>query len=200
MEYLTAAQAAEALHLSVPTIKRYIYEGRIKSAKLPGGQHRIPQSEINRLLSVGPTESDGAALGECVDAAKRVEVLERWIAELEAEVERLTATLEVLSSYCGRVTGREPTIQPAGEPRAMHEVLVLGGGCRRCDTLYELVRQMLQQSGATAVQLGRVTNPGEIAEFGPVLTPALAVDDRVVLSGRVPSRQVIRRVLGPVLN
>ncbi|NLB97219.1 MAG: helix-turn-helix domain-containing protein [Armatimonadetes bacterium] len=62
MHYLTIAEAAEALHLSVPTIKRYIYEGKLRSTKLPGGQHRIPQSEIDRILS--PEAAPGARMEE----------------------------------------------------------------------------------------------------------------------------------------
>jgi molybdopterin-binding protein len=36
--------------VSFPTIKQWIYHGKIKSVLTAGGHHRIPQSEIDRLL------------------------------------------------------------------------------------------------------------------------------------------------------
>ena len=49
-----------ALHLGVsfPTIKQWIYKKKIRSNQTAGGHHRIPQSEVDRLLfrSRGKTE------------------------------------------------------------------------------------------------------------------------------------------------
>lgn len=42
--------AAHQLGVSYPTLKQWIYRGKIRSIKTPGGHHRIPQVEINRLL------------------------------------------------------------------------------------------------------------------------------------------------------
>jgi molybdopterin-binding protein len=42
--------AALQLQISFPTIKQWIYKGKIKSVKTAGGHHRIPQSEIDRFL------------------------------------------------------------------------------------------------------------------------------------------------------
>ena len=121
MHYLTIAEAAEALHLSVPTIKRYIYEGKLRSTKLPGGQHRIPQSEIDRILS--PDAASGAHVEETAppSLAERVAVLERWVTDLEMEVERLTAALEVVSRYCALHIGEAPPadrLRPLPPPSA----------------------------------------------------------------------------------
>ena len=35
--------------ISYPTIKQWIYDGKIESGKTPGGHHRIPPQEIERL-------------------------------------------------------------------------------------------------------------------------------------------------------
>lgn len=35
--------------ISYPTIKQWIYDGKIESVKTPGGHHRIPPQEIQRL-------------------------------------------------------------------------------------------------------------------------------------------------------
>ena len=36
--------------MSFPTIKQWIYKRKIRSVKTAGGHHRIPQSEVDRLL------------------------------------------------------------------------------------------------------------------------------------------------------
>ncbi len=46
---LTPSEAAEALGVSYPTIKQWIYRKKIRSVRTPGGHHRIPRSEIARL-------------------------------------------------------------------------------------------------------------------------------------------------------
>jgi len=47
---LAPREAANILAISYPTLKQWIYRGKIKTAKTPGGHHRIPESEIDRLL------------------------------------------------------------------------------------------------------------------------------------------------------
>src|SRR5215831_10874778 len=42
--------AALNLGISFPTIKQWIYKKKIRSIRTAGGQHRIPQSEVDRLL------------------------------------------------------------------------------------------------------------------------------------------------------
>jgi len=49
-ELLKPREAALQLRISFPTIKQWIYARKIRSVKTPGGHHRIPQSEIDRLL------------------------------------------------------------------------------------------------------------------------------------------------------
>ncbi|MGA8428261.1 MAG: TOBE domain-containing protein [Candidatus Sulfotelmatobacter sp.] len=50
VEVLTPREAALQLRISFPTIKQWIYGRKIRSVKTPGGHHRIPQSEVDRLL------------------------------------------------------------------------------------------------------------------------------------------------------
>jgi molybdopterin-binding protein len=49
-EMLKPREAILQLGISFPTIKQWIYARKIKSIRTPGGHHRIPQSEIDRLL------------------------------------------------------------------------------------------------------------------------------------------------------
>ena len=47
---LAPREAAKILGISYPTLKQWIYHGKIKTAKTPGGHHRVPESEIDRLI------------------------------------------------------------------------------------------------------------------------------------------------------
>jgi molybdopterin-binding protein len=47
---LPPREAANILGISYPTLKQWIYRGKIKTAKTPGGHHRVPESEIDRLF------------------------------------------------------------------------------------------------------------------------------------------------------
>ncbi len=55
MELLRLQEAAHRLGVSYPTLKQWLYRGKIRSVRTPGGHHRIPESEINRVLfEAGP--------------------------------------------------------------------------------------------------------------------------------------------------
>lgn len=47
---LPPREAANILGISYPTLKQWIYHKKIKTAKTPGGHHRVPESEIDRLI------------------------------------------------------------------------------------------------------------------------------------------------------
>jgi len=63
MVLLKLPEAAELLNISYPTIKQWIYKGRIRSVQGPGGHHRIPQSEIDRLTHVKEVRKKGRPTG-----------------------------------------------------------------------------------------------------------------------------------------
>jgi len=73
-------------------------------------------------------------------------------------------------------------------------VKVLGSGCANCQTLEERVHTALSTLGKEA-DVDHVTDFGEIASWGVMSTPALVVDDEVVVSGRVPSVEEIATLL-----
>src|SRR6516164_4411874 len=46
--------ACKVLGVSYPTLKQWIYKGKIKTFKTQGGHHRVPETEIDRLLPAPP--------------------------------------------------------------------------------------------------------------------------------------------------
>lgn len=46
----TPRDAAQVLGISYPSLKQWIYRGKLKTMKTQGGHHRIPETEIDRFL------------------------------------------------------------------------------------------------------------------------------------------------------
>jgi len=49
MEMIKPQDAAKLIGVSYPTLKQWIYSDKVRSVKTPGGHHRIPRSEVDRL-------------------------------------------------------------------------------------------------------------------------------------------------------
>ncbi len=75
------------------------------------------------------------------------------------------------------------------------EIKVLGSCCGSCDKVLALVREVVSEKGLAAT-VEKVTDFKEIVGYGVMRTPGLVVDGRVVMAGRVPSREEIIRYIG----
>jgi small redox-active disulfide protein 2 len=73
-------------------------------------------------------------------------------------------------------------------------VKVLGSGCTNCRRLTENVQLALQNAGMAA-EVEKVEDVAAIMGYGIMATPALVVDDVVLVSGRVPSPSQIEALL-----
>ena len=78
------------------------------------------------------------------------------------------------------------------------EILILGSGCPNCKRLEENAKKAAAELGIKA-KFGKVTDYAKMASYGIMSTPALVVDGEAVLSGRVPSVQEIKEILGDCL-
>jgi small redox-active disulfide protein 2 len=68
----------------------------------------------------------------------------------------------------------------------MSNVKVLGSGCANCRRLTQLTEQALAELSVDA-PVEHVTDYAQIAAYGVMSTPALVVDEQVVLAGRIPA-------------
>lgn len=50
-EYLTAAEAMDALNISRRTLDRYVEDGRLEASKLPTGHRRFRRVDVAALLT-----------------------------------------------------------------------------------------------------------------------------------------------------
>lgn len=64
-------------------------------------------------------------------------------------------------------------------------IKILGPGCTNCQNLERVTREALTQLGMDA-SVEKVEDYATISGYGVMATPALVIDERVVVSGRVP--------------
>jgi small redox-active disulfide protein 2 len=74
------------------------------------------------------------------------------------------------------------------------DIKVLGPGCTNCKNLERATREALADLGLEAT-IEKVEDYPTIAGYGVMSTPALVIDERVVVSGRVPTAAQIRDLL-----
>jgi small redox-active disulfide protein 2 len=74
------------------------------------------------------------------------------------------------------------------------EIKVLGPGCPRCKALEKTVIDSLAELDIVA-DVSKVDDIMKIMQYGVMHTPALVINGKVVLSGRVPSASEVKEVL-----
>jgi len=76
----------------------------------------------------------------------------------------------------------------------MKKLQILGTGCAKCANLAAATEQAAKTLGID-YELEKVTELNKIMTFGVMMTPALVVDGKVKLAGRVPSVEEIKKLL-----
>ena len=74
------------------------------------------------------------------------------------------------------------------------EIKILGTGCPKCKTLEKLTREVVEQNGISA-NITKVEDIVDIMKYNILSTPALVVNGKVEIKGRVPSAEEIKNVL-----
>jgi len=74
------------------------------------------------------------------------------------------------------------------------EVKILGTGCPKCRTLEKNTREALSELGIAA-EVEKVTDIMKIMEYDIMLTPGLVIDGEVKVSGKVLTKEEIKKLL-----
>ena len=74
------------------------------------------------------------------------------------------------------------------------QIKVLGTGCKKCNELEQATREAVAALGINA-NIEKEEDIMKIMEYGVNRTPALVVDGKVVVSGRVPSEKELNELL-----
>lgn len=128
---LTPRDAALQLGISFPTIKQWIYKKKVASVRTPGGHHRVPQGEVDRLLF----RVRGKTLSERRDVIRRVSGRNQLVGRIEevqvsglmAEV-RLSIGGQQITSIITARSAREMNLKPGQSAAALikaTEVMIL---------------------------------------------------------------------------
>ena len=76
----------------------------------------------------------------------------------------------------------------------MKKIHVLGTGCAKCKHLHDAVIKASEEL-ALCCEIEKVEDFMRFPEFGVMITPALVVDGKVKVSGRVPAIEEIKKLL-----
>ena len=74
------------------------------------------------------------------------------------------------------------------------DVKILGTGCPKCNTLEKSVKDVIAEHQLDAT-VSKVDDIMDIMAYGVMMTPALVVDGKVLVKGRVPSSDELRNML-----
>src|SRR2546427_5998224 len=123
MTLLTVRDAAARLGVGYSSLKQWIYQGRVRTTRTPGGHHRIAESEIERLVARQGRPSSGkrwprARRGVIVSLSGRNQ-LRGFIDEVRvdgllAQV-RLRVGDQTLTAVITRAAGNELKLRPGDE-------------------------------------------------------------------------------------
>jgi molybdopterin-binding protein len=130
-ELLQLRDAASQLGISFPTIKQWIYKKKLRSIKTAGGHHRIPQSELDRLLfkTRGKTEKERKQVMHRVSGRNQLvgRIDSVRISGLMAEVAISIGGQQIVSIITAR-SAREMQLKPGQTAAALikaTEVMIL---------------------------------------------------------------------------
>ncbi|MBN1897352.1 MAG: TM0996/MTH895 family glutaredoxin-like protein [Spirochaetes bacterium] len=73
-------------------------------------------------------------------------------------------------------------------------IKILGAGCSRCVKTAEVIEQTLKEMNIQA-EVQKVTDLKEIIKYNVLMTPAVVIDEKVKISGKVPSKDEIKKFL-----
>jgi molybdopterin-binding protein len=129
IELLKLRDAALQLGVSFPTIKQWIYKKKIRSLPTAGGHHRIPQSEIDRLLYRASSRSHK------IDGMRRVSGRNQLVGRIDAvRISGLMAEVAIsiggqqITSIITARSAREMQLKPGQTSAALikaTEVMIL---------------------------------------------------------------------------
>ena len=76
----------------------------------------------------------------------------------------------------------------------MMEIKVLGTGCAKCKSLEKVTRKAVEELNLDAT-VEKVEDIQKIMEYAVMRTPALVIDEKVVLSGQLPKVAELKELL-----
>jgi len=79
------------------------------------------------------------------------------------------------------------------------DIKILGPGCARCHELDKRTREVVKELGIDA-SVEYIQDINKIIEYSILTTPGLVVNEKLVCSGRVPSKTEISQIITSALD
>jgi small redox-active disulfide protein 2 len=79
------------------------------------------------------------------------------------------------------------------------EIKVLGTGCAKCKTLESVTREVVALNNIDA-NITKVDDIIAIMKYSVMSTPALVINEKVALSGRIPSKDELKTIIEKYTN
>lgn len=73
-------------------------------------------------------------------------------------------------------------------------IKVLGSGCSKCNELEKNTKEVLKDLNIDE-EVGHIKDFKEIMKYGVMTTPALLVDEKILVSGRVPNIKELKELI-----
>jgi len=74
------------------------------------------------------------------------------------------------------------------------EIKVLGTGCTKCKKLEQKIKETVAEMGIEA-NIEKVEDIYKIMQYGVMRTPGLVINEKVVLTGRLPKSSELKELL-----
>ncbi len=78
-------------------------------------------------------------------------------------------------------------------------IKVLGTGCAKCKTLENATKEVIIENNFNA-KIEKVDDIVEIMKYGVMATPGLVINEKVIVSGRVPSKSELKNYIEKNIN
>jgi len=74
------------------------------------------------------------------------------------------------------------------------KIEILGSGCPKCKATEEIVKKVVKKLGIRA-EVSHLYDMNKIIEYGVMMTPAVAIDGKIKIEGKVPREDEIEKII-----
>ena len=78
------------------------------------------------------------------------------------------------------------------------KIEILGSGCQKCKATEEIVKKVVKKLGKKA-EVSHLYDMNKIIEYGVMMTPAVAIDGKIRIEGKIPREDEIEKIIKEII-